>query len=79
MSFLAATLWLFTGTMALAENTISIQGEGESQVNINTSNTSNSVIDIYQVGTGQMNKVGAASPVNQDGSNHTARIGQGAA
>lgn len=78
MPFLAATLWLLTGITALADNMINIQGSGESQVNINTSNGNNSVIDIYQVGTGQVNKVGVTSPINQDGSNHTARIGQGA-
>ena len=43
MSFLAATVWLLTCTTALADNTVNIQGDGENQVNINTSTASNSV------------------------------------
>ncbi|SFP52543.1 Curlin associated repeat-containing protein [Nitrosomonas cryotolerans] len=76
--FLAASAWLFIETAALAENSIQIQGSGQSRINIDTANTTSSLIDIYQVGTGLENKIGGASPITQGGINQTIRIGQGA-
>ncbi len=76
--FLAASAWLFIKTAALAENSIQIQGSGQSRISIDTANATSSLIDIYQVGTGLENKIGGASPITQEGINQTIRIGQGA-
>jgi hypothetical protein len=79
VTFLVAT-WLMLAIVPVwAENQITIRGGGNSQININTSATNSSAIDIYQVGAALVNKVGTViSPVSQTGGNHTARIGQGA-
>jgi hypothetical protein len=76
--FLLATGLLLASATARSENTIDIKGSGNSQLNIDTSATNSSAIDIYQVGSVLVNKVGDSSPVTQVGNNHTARIGQGA-
>jgi hypothetical protein len=75
---LIVTGLLSVGATSMAEDTISIEGSGVSQINIDTSAAVNGLIDIYQVGTGEVNKIGITNPITQDGSNHTVRIGQGA-
>lgn len=78
---LAGVLALLNGATALADNTANLGGSGGGKVNINASAASNGLIDIYQVAAvpGVQNQAGTnASPITQNGTSHTARIGQGA-
>jgi hypothetical protein len=76
---------LMAGNLVLADNTVNtvtIGGSGRQSANINTSGSSSSVIDLYQVGTlteGAENQAGiTGNPITQTGTGHTVRIGQGA-
>jgi hypothetical protein len=79
---LVTTALMLLAATAQADNTITVSGSGGGIVNINAASQSNSVIDIYQVGTGTAgheNQAGTnASPITQSGAGQTARVGQGA-
>ncbi len=60
-----------------ADNTVNLSGTGNSIDNVNTTAATNSLIDLYQVGSstvGQENQITAS----QAGNNDTIRVGQGA-
>lgn len=77
LSFLISTAFVWVSATTLADNTITISGGGgSSKIDINASATSNSSINIYQVGT----VGGAANEIKivQSGGSQTLFLGQGA-
>ena len=74
--FIAFSVLLFD-TNGYTDNTVNLSGSGNSIVTIDTSAATNSLIDLYQVGSssvGQENQITAS----QSGSNDIIRVGQGA-
>jgi hypothetical protein len=68
---------LFFSASSYADNTVNLSVSGNNNVSVNTSAATQSLIELYQVGTstaGAENKI----TVSQIGQNDTLRIGQGA-
>ncbi len=78
LSFLISTAFVWVSATTLADNTITISGGGgSSKIDINASATSNSSINIYQVGA-TIGGVANEIKIVQSGGGQMLSIGQGA-